>query len=965
MRIAASRVLTVLVGALVALLFAACSADSGTSGSDLGSARSSIVSSPTSAVDIDTPGRNASIRFTTHAPGTCGGTVISPFRVLTAAHCFEGAPRGRSKLPLGLAIEVDIGRDVAAFPAQHVGATYVNVAEFIPPDTTVLTGRQKGLDIAVLELDSRPFLGDPAVVPGAWNALPVHPWEPGHTCAPDFDAISTGYGCTEPGEDAACPLPSQRQCTTTHAFCVASVLGGICSDSSTSPLGLGDSGGPLLFQFATDGYLVCGVASGSSGSADAWAATFQGGNDGWISDVAQDHGLWIGECPVTCAAGDTTCDADGDGIPNSCDDCPDVFNFDQLDTDHDGFGDVCDDCRLIANDQVDSNFTAEVEQNGPPKIHPPDRPTLNYLTDTYPGDACDAEPITVFDASGDDRFASRHVSLTTTTFPKCESKVRSFPVAKGNEIAALGFYAGGGAADQLGNTAMRRCDCPVAKGIAFEDDCHTIEKTFLCPRSELIAPITSGTHWPAMTIEASGFKLNIAGTELVPTVHPDLAPLGSTSIVGTAWHELWGWDYAADHMVDRMAIPPEGGTLDVFDGVAGGWVKGYGLTRPATSVVTKGTCPGLGCVSDTDKRRWTVSRMHTFESTPAGFSFIDPRCVPPPFIIPIDIPEDPGPGWKLACPTCGFPGHRSLFELKYPTGASPIAMRTSPFFADQVVTTDFSSSFFAALRDPNVQVVVNSDVAAYAKGPVLGAVVDRRSHDVAGLLALSGGVLQVFPRLQDIPPHDPPLVAASSGRRQEIAFFNDRDLTGALLPHVRVFDYALNATRTKPIFGDVLLVDPIAATYRAEDDAYYLLDRVAHKTKKGKDDDDETRIRLVRMARGLGVEVLAEVDHDDDRTDFGLTAGSNGTLVVSSWSKEEHAICVVSIGVDGPHLRRVVHGEDPLAIPAFAGVDGLFFVRSVGGLPQGVEVAHNPSKDEHESEGDDDEKPLARLAECL
>lgn len=37
-------------------------------------------------------------------------------------------------------------------------------------------------------------------------------------------------------------------------------------------------------------------------------------------------------------------DRDGDGIPDSLDNCPDTFNPDQLDFDRDGIGDVCDLC---------------------------------------------------------------------------------------------------------------------------------------------------------------------------------------------------------------------------------------------------------------------------------------------------------------------------------------------------------------------------------------------------------------------------------------------------------------------------------------------------------------------------------------------------------------------------------------------------------------------------------------------
>lgn len=46
-------------------------------------------------------------------------------------------------------------------------------------------------------------------------------------------------------------------------------------------------------------------------------------------------------------------DADGDGIPDDRDNCPNVADLDQSDDDGDGFGAPCDNCPDVPNDQDD------------------------------------------------------------------------------------------------------------------------------------------------------------------------------------------------------------------------------------------------------------------------------------------------------------------------------------------------------------------------------------------------------------------------------------------------------------------------------------------------------------------------------------------------------------------------------------------------------------------------------------
>lgn len=47
-------------------------------------------------------------------------------------------------------------------------------------------------------------------------------------------------------------------------------------------------------------------------------------------------------CPITWDP--TNADTDGDGVGDVCDNCPFVYNPDQADSDIDGIGDACDDC---------------------------------------------------------------------------------------------------------------------------------------------------------------------------------------------------------------------------------------------------------------------------------------------------------------------------------------------------------------------------------------------------------------------------------------------------------------------------------------------------------------------------------------------------------------------------------------------------------------------------------------------
>ena len=94
------------------------------------------------------------------------------------------------------------------------------------------------------------------------------------------------------------------------------------------------------------------------GSGGVWVAgyTFSrdfptaGGGSGDPGDASSLDGF------VSRISGEEVADSDGDGIPDTTDNCPAVANPDQADTDTDGVGDACDNCPSVPNpDQADGN----------------------------------------------------------------------------------------------------------------------------------------------------------------------------------------------------------------------------------------------------------------------------------------------------------------------------------------------------------------------------------------------------------------------------------------------------------------------------------------------------------------------------------------------------------------------------------------------------------------------------------
>jgi len=88
---------------------------------------------------------------------------------------------------------------------------------------------------------------------------------------------------------------------------------------------------------------------------------------------------------------DPETDADCDGFDDDTDNCPNVYNPDQLDSDQDGRGDVCDNCPMVANpDQLDT----DQDGIGDACDNCPTVPNSDQADADYDGlgDACDMCP---------------------------------------------------------------------------------------------------------------------------------------------------------------------------------------------------------------------------------------------------------------------------------------------------------------------------------------------------------------------------------------------------------------------------------------------------------------------------------------------------------------------------------------------------------------------------------------------
>jgi hypothetical protein len=255
-----------------------------------------------------------------------------------------------------------------------------------------------------------------------------------------------------------------------------------------------------------------------------------------------------------------------------------------------------------------------------------------------------------------------------------------------------------------------------------------------------------------------------------------------------------------------------------------------------------------------------------------------------------------------------------------------------------------SSVVVNALLDPSRSIVLASDDRTWTTGRIRGVIVAQdRSIETfltsgtngeileprfgRGSFAPSRASAQAGPSTATRAPGA--FLAVLSGHRQDVAFV-ERDATGAVVQQLRTFDFDLASEVVKPFLGTYRLVDPIAMTYRAEDDAYYILDRTQ---------DHGPSMTMYRLPRGNTLEPLGTWNRPGNLREGALTTGSDGTLVITTWSDKKHAIAVLDVeGIlrhrdhgerarhPQPHRIEIVKlrfGKGTVAVPAHRNLDSL------------------------------------------
>lgn len=881
------------------------------------------------------------------APGAfrdpfCTGFLASRRYVVSAAHCFLNPNTKSGSFDVVFSPEpVTINQgDVRRIPhtqTQPWGGVETAVDTF---DEDSQAENDRARDVAVLALN-RPV--DPAI------ATPVRP--AGITvpsCGSGFQGTNVGYGPTTFAEIDAIGINDIRNFAASDGWTRETYDNGWQAFTNDWELlaapanyagGLpGDSGGPL-FDESFD--RVCGVASGH------WVvpkfsllplpgvilvvrnyrpALDSSDNVTFLKNILLDKfGRVIGERG--------TVDSDGDLVPDIEDNCPNAPNPLQEDSDGDGRGDFCDNCAFTKNfDQRDTNLAEEEKAVGAPKPTRPNTPT--ELTNRYPGDACDTRPLSVIEVPGG-KYApldgDRNIACIHHPGLLCGgSFTRELcGLPKNNVILSNGIVGG---PSQHGVTRVLRCKCTDTSSTAA---CELSG----CSRSNFLTPAGGwgNTTLADANVRSKTVIVSDAATSGVRQTYVDVRTPGTDG--SPQW---WGWAY----WKDLAGLRPKEPTIDpafpddpfkskpvsIWNGMVWSWVRAFGPVNAAPP--TFNAVP-TGPSGEAQQVRQHVALMHVQEE--ANTAFMDRPCD--------SRFQESRVIDALDCPMCD--GGLFLEVMNDPSNPDPTTL-VSPGRWRRPVSDYLPSGIIDRLRDGTSTLLSASDAAWWSTGVGVSTVLIRRT-DGAFLRALvsdregrlqaielgGGGVCGVncegpAPRAAARATAAPaaPYVAALSRYRQELVYI-ERGADGVTPQQFRTFDFDLAVEGTRRFLGNHRLENPIAITYRAEDDSYYVLDQRSTQPPSA---------TLYKVPRGNTLEPVGTWERPGNLREVAMTTGTDGTLVITSWNDSKHAIVVLDPGSlyqdSGVHLgqpagKRSIHavsmrfGKGAVAVPAYRNRDSI------------------------------------------